>query len=43
MRSAYTGTNPEHNSDKLRYGYTSLTTPSGRYEHNLNTKNQTPC
>lgn len=32
---AYTGTNPEFDSDKLRYGYTSLTTPSGIYEHDL--------
>jgi oligopeptidase B len=35
---AYSGTNPEYDSDKLRYGYTSLTTPSGVYEHDLNTK-----
>ena len=34
---AYTGTNPEYDTDKLRYGYTSLTTPSGVYEHDLNT------
>jgi len=33
---AYTGTNPEWDTDKLRYGYTSLTTPSGVYEHHLN-------
>jgi oligopeptidase B len=32
----YTGTNPEWDTDKLRYGYTSLTTPSGVYEHDLN-------
>lgn len=32
---AYTGTNPEFDSVKLRYGYTSLTTPSGIYEHDL--------
>jgi oligopeptidase B len=32
----YTGINPEWNSDKLRYGYTSLTTPSSVYEHDLN-------
>ncbi|HMC97553.1 MAG TPA: S9 family peptidase [Flavobacteriales bacterium] len=35
---AYTGTNPEWDTDKLRYGYTSLTTPNGVYEHDLNTK-----
>ena len=34
---AYTGTNPEWESDKLRYGYTSLTTPSSVYEYDLNT------
>lgn len=33
---AYTGTNPEWDTDKLRYGYTSLTTPSSVYEHDLN-------
>ena len=38
---AYTGTNPEYDSDKLRYGYTSLTTPSGVYEHELNTAKDT--
>lgn len=32
----YSGTNPEWNTDKLRYGYTSLTTPSSVYEHDLN-------
>lgn len=32
----YTGINPEWNTDKLRYGYTSLTTPSSVYEHDLN-------
>ncbi len=34
----YSGTNPEWASDKLRYGYTSLTTPSSVYEHDLNSK-----
>lgn len=33
---AYTGTNPEWDSDRLRYGYTSLTTPSSIFEHDLN-------
>lgn len=32
-----TGINPEWDSNKLRYGYTSLTTPNGVYEHDLNT------
>ncbi len=33
---AYSGTNPEWDTDKLRYGYTSLTTPGSVYEHDLN-------
>ncbi len=33
---AYTGTNPEWDTDKLRYGYTSMTTPSSVFEHDLN-------
>lgn len=33
---AYTGTNPEWDSSRLRYGYTSLTTPSSVYEHDMN-------
>ncbi len=37
----YAGTNPEWNSDKLRYGYTSLTTPSSVFEHDLNAKTDT--
>lgn len=32
---AYSGTNPEYESTKLRYGYTSLTTPNGVYEHDM--------
>ncbi|MCB9164680.1 MAG: S9 family peptidase [Flavobacteriales bacterium] len=32
----YTGTNPEWDTDRLRYGYTSLTTPNSVYEHDLN-------
>lgn len=38
---AYTGTNAEWNTDKLRYGYTSLTTPNSVYEHDLNTRKDT--
>ena len=34
----YVGTNPEWDTDMLRYGYMSLTTPSSVYEHDLNTK-----
>ena len=33
---AYTGINPEWDTDKLRYGYTSMTTPSSVFEHDLN-------
>ncbi len=36
----YTGTNPEWDTDKLRYGYTSLTTPNSVFEHDLNTGEQ---
>jgi oligopeptidase B len=32
---AYSGTNPEWDSRKLRYGYTSLTTPASVFEHDL--------
>lgn len=32
---AYGGTNPEWDSSKFRYGYTSLTTPSSIFEHDL--------
>ncbi len=37
----YSGTNPEWDTDKLRYGYTSLTTPSSVYEHDLNAATDT--
>lgn len=32
---AFGGTNPEWDSTKFRYGYTSLTTPTSVYEHDL--------
>ncbi|MCW5899801.1 MAG: S9 family peptidase [Flavobacteriales bacterium] len=32
---AYTGTNPEWDTHLLRYGYTSMTTPSSVYEHDM--------
>lgn len=38
---AYSGTNPEWDTDRLRYGYTSLTTPNSVYEHDLNTQQST--
>lgn len=38
---AYGGTNPEWDTDRFRYGYASLTTPNGIYEHHLDTKTDT--
>ncbi len=38
---AYTGTNPEWDTHKLRYGYTSLTTPSSVFEHDMNADTST--
>jgi len=35
--TAWLGTNPEPDTDKLRYGYSSLTTPTSTYEFNLDT------
>ncbi|MCH2023890.1 MAG: S9 family peptidase [Saprospiraceae bacterium] len=35
---AYVGTNPEFDTDKLRFGYSSLTTPSSTYDYDMNTK-----
>jgi oligopeptidase B len=40
---AYGGTNPEWDTHLLRYGYTSLTTPSSVYQHDLNTRSRAPC
>ncbi|WP_296316588.1 S9 family peptidase [Winogradskyella sp. UBA3174] len=37
---AYTTSNLDFNTDTLRYGYTSLTTPSSTYDYNMNTKEQ---
>lgn len=36
--SAYVGNNPEFNTEVLRYGYESLTTPSSTFEIHLDTK-----
>jgi oligopeptidase B len=36
--SAYTYGNPEFDTETLRFGYTSLTTPAIVYDYNLNTK-----
>ncbi len=35
------GANPEYNSSVLRYGYTSLTTPSSIFDYNMGTKEKT--
>ena len=35
---AYTSSNPEFDTDILRFGYTSLTTPNSTYDFNMNTK-----
>lgn len=35
---AYTTTNLEFETDMLRYGYTSLTTPNSTYEYNMSTR-----
>ncbi|MBO6517597.1 MAG: S9 family peptidase [Bacteroidia bacterium] len=35
-----TGTNPEFNTDTLRFGYTSLITPMSTYDYNMNTRSR---
>ena len=35
---AYISTNPEFDTNLLRYGYTSLTTPNSTYDYNMQTK-----
>ncbi|MBL1280736.1 MAG: S9 family peptidase [Fluviicola sp.] len=37
---AYTSSNPEFDTDILRYGYTSLTTPNSTFDYNMNSKEQ---
>jgi len=37
---AYVGTNPEFDTDKLRFGYSSLTTPRSVYDYDMNKKTQ---
>jgi oligopeptidase B len=39
--TAYISYNPEFNTDVLRFGYTSLTTPYTVYEYNMNSKAKT--
>lgn len=38
---AYTSTNPEFDTDILRYGYMSMTTPGSTFDYNMNTKEKT--
>ncbi|MBD3617247.1 MAG: S9 family peptidase [Gracilimonas sp.] len=35
---AYTSTNPEFDTETLRFGYSSLTTPNSTYDYNMNTR-----
>ena len=39
--TAYTGSNPEYDTNILRYGYTSLTTPSSTYDYDMATRGRT--
>ena len=36
----YTGTNPEQDTETLRYGYESMTTPTSVYDYNMSTRQQ---
>ncbi|HEU4608822.1 MAG TPA: oligopeptidase B, partial [Chitinophagaceae bacterium] len=36
--TAYVGANPDYNSNVLRYGYTSLTTPGSTFDYDMNTR-----
>jgi len=36
----YSSTNPEFNTETLRYGYSSLTTPNSIYDYNMNSREQ---
>ncbi len=39
--TAYTAANPEYRTATLRYGYTSLTTPSSTYDYDMGTREKT--
>lgn len=39
--TAYPSTNPEFDTEVLRYGYTSLTTPSSTFDYNMATREKT--
>ncbi len=38
--TAYVGTNPDFDTDTLRYGYTSLTTPSSTFDYQMDTRDR---
>jgi oligopeptidase B len=38
--TAWTGTNPEYETEILRYGYTSMTTPSSVFDYDMNTRDK---
>jgi oligopeptidase B len=38
---AYVSTNPEFNTEVLRYGYQSMTTPNSTYDYNMRTRDRT--
>lgn len=38
--SAWISVNPEYDTELLRYGYTSLTTPSSTYDYNMSTRSK---
>ena len=38
--AAYTYSNPEFDTDELRFGYTSMTTPGTQYDYNMNSKSK---
>ena len=39
--TVYPSTNAEYNTDMVRYGYTSLVTPSSTFDYNMNSKEKT--
>ena len=39
--TAYTSTNPEFDSEVLRFGYTSMATPSSQFDYDMNTREKT--
>ncbi len=39
--TVYSSANPEYHTDVVRYGYTSMVTPSSTYDYNMKTKDKT--